>query len=147
MKYQIRLIGILGLVLLVFSTSNSKAKSKEQIQDLNLDCEAKSIFYSYPDNISFIKDLHSHSRELYSEKFRIEFSSPDRAIKKHSNDIVADEEYSVTKVGSVYKLKFIKGTDDISAVIDLPNKKYSSISEKSDALIRIKATGTCIQQH
>jgi hypothetical protein len=90
--------------------------------------------------------LHSHSRDLYNEKFRIDLLSSDRAVKKHANDMIADEEYSVTKVRSLYKLKSIKGTNDFSAVIDLSNRKYSSISEKSDALIRIKAQGTCIER-
>jgi hypothetical protein len=146
MKYRIRLIARLLTILSSFLGHSYTAKSIELLPKLSLYCETNSIYYSYSDNISYIKDLHSHSRDLYNEKFRIDLLSSDRAVKKHANDMIADEEYSVTKVRSLYKLKSIKGTNDFSAVIDLSNRKYSSVSEKSDTLIRIKAQGTCIER-
>lgn len=142
MQYRIRLIATLATIHSLFLT-NYRAKSNELPQKVSLYCETSSIYYSYSDKISYINDLYSHSRDLYSEKFRIEVLSSKKAIKKHTNDMVADEEYFVTKAGSLYKLKSTKGTDDFSAVIDLSNKNYSSTSEKPNALIKIKAHGAC----
>lgn len=57
----------------------------------------------------------------------------------YTNDMIEDEGYFVKKIGSLYKLKSTKGTDDFLAVIYLSNKKYSSTSEKPNDLITIKA--------
>lgn len=133
------------LITSYFAITSAYAKPKEASIKLTMHCETKSVFFSYPNNNSYIKDLYSHSRELYSEKFLIDFLSSDKALKKQANDIIEDVDYSVIKTGSLYKLKSIKGTDDISVVIDLKSGKYSSISEKHDAMIRIKATGTCVR--
>ena len=61
----------------------------------------------------------------------------------YTNDMIEDEGYFVKKIGSLYKLKSTKGTDDFLAVIDLSNKKYSSTSEKPNDLIKIKAPVIC----
>ena len=45
--------------------------------------------------------------------------------------------------GALYRLKSIKGADDFSAVINTSNGKYISISEKYDAMVRIKSNGIC----
>ena len=131
------------MLITFFSTNACFGKSPEQSFDFSLKCETSNTFFAYADNNAYIKDLHSHTRELYTEKFIIDFPSHDKATKKHVNDMVEDEDYSVIKTGSLYKLKSIKGADDISVVIDLKSGKYSSVSEKHDALIRIKAKGTC----
>lgn len=143
MKSCNKIIKTLMIATFVFSISYCLAKSPEQSSSASLRCEAKSTFFSYTDNSSYIKDVHSHAKELYSEKFIIDFPAPDRATKKHINDMVEDEDYSVIKTGSLYRLKLLKGTDDVSVVIDLKTGNYSSVSEKHDVMIRIKAKGTC----
>ena len=133
------------IVVASFTTSMCFAKSKEKSSIISLRCETKSQFFSYADNASYIKDQPLHTKALYSEKFIIDFLSSDRAIKKHANDMIEDEEFSIIKAGSVYELKSIKKADDISVVIDLQSGKYSSIAAKQDAMIRIKATGNCVK--
>jgi len=143
-----KLLHIASTFLLIssyVSITSAYANPKETSKNLILRCETKSMFFSYPNNNAYIKDIHSHTRELYSEKFLVDFLSSEKALKKHNSDMIEDVDYSVIKIGSLYKLKSIKGTDDISVVIDLKSGKYSSISEKHDAMIRIKSTGTCVK--
>ena len=59
--------------------------------------------------------------------------------------MIEDQNYSVTRTGPLYKLKSIKGTDNESIIIDLKSGNYSSVSEKHNAMIRIKSTGTCVK--
>lgn len=147
MKYITSLLEILPITVCLFLTNIFIAHSKDLAQKFSLYCETTSIYYSYSNNISYIKDLHSHKRDFYSEIFRIEILSSERAIKKYANAILADEAYSIVKAGSLYRLKSVNGSEYNSAVIDLSSGKYTSVSEKSDALIRIKENGTCIEQH
>lgn len=143
MKYGIRLITTVTISLCSMLAHNFWAKSTELLPKTSLYCETTSTYYSYPDNMSYIKDLPTHSKNLYSEKFKIEFFQIGKAIKKHTNDIVSDEEYLFTMGGALYRLKSIKGADDFSAVINTSNGKYISISEKYDAMVRIKSNGIC----
>jgi hypothetical protein len=144
MKY-LHIIAANLIIIPCFFITKSAANPQESSSKLTLNCETKSRYFSYADINSYIKDLSSHSKELYSENFLIEFQSSDKATKKHANDKVEDEDYSAIKNGSLYRLKLIKGTDDISIVIDLKTGNYYSVSEKPDAMIRIKATGTCVK--
>ena len=137
-----------GTYLLISSfvaIKSAYANPKETSNNLTLHCETKSMYFSYPNNNAYIKDLHSHTRELYSEKFLVDFLSSEKALKKHVSDMIEDVIYSVTKTGALYRLKSIKGTDDESVVIDLKSGNYSAVSEKHDAMIRIKSTGTCVK--
>lgn len=136
---------ILLLISNYVTITSAYANPKETFNNLTLRCETKSIFFSYPDNNAYINDIHSLTRELYSEKFLVDFLSSEKASKKHANDMIEDQNYSVTRTGPLYKLKSIKGTDDESIIIDLKSGNYSSVSEKHDAMIRIKSTGTCVK--
>ena len=143
-----KLLHIASTFLLIssyFSITSAYANPKETSKNLILRCETKSMFFSYPNNNAYIKDLHSHTRELYSEKFSVDFLSSEKALKKYTRDMIEDVIYSVTKAGALYRLKTIKGTDDESIIIDLKSGNYSSVSEKHDAMIRIKSTGTCVK--
>lgn len=143
MKHYIRFIITATISLFSMLANTLWAKSTELLPKMSLYCETTSTYYSYQNNMSYLKDLPTHSKNLYSEKFKIEFFPIGKAIKKHANDIVADEEYLFTIGGTLYRLKSIKGADDFSAVINTSNGKYSSISEKHDAMVRIKSNGTC----
>lgn len=134
-----------SLISFCFLATNCEAKSPELLTQLSLQCETQSTYFVYLDNNSYIKDNPSNTKQLYTERFSIDFKSQDRATKKHQDDKVPDEFYSVKKNGTIYKLKSIQGAEDISTVINLSNGKYSSVLEKTDVLIRIKSNGNCLK--
>jgi hypothetical protein len=141
-----RILRISFTICSAFFALNAIAKPKDPEQKIVLHCDVKSSSNAYPDNLSYIKDNPSSTKELFSDKFNIEFTSPKTAIFKHDNDMIADEEYSVIKTQSLYKLKSIKSSEDTSIVIDLTTNNFSAVHEKHDALLRIKSVGNCQKQ-
>ena len=108
-----------------------------------LHCNAKVLYFAYPDRAAFDKDIPSVTKDYYTEKFDFIILPNNIATKQHHLDMVSDEEYNFTRNGDILKLKSLEKSEHINDVINVSTGEYSSVIEKSDAMVRLKSEGKC----
>ena len=121
------------------STENQYDFSKKII----LHCNAKVLYFAYPDRAAFDKDTPSAKKDYFTEKFDFIILPNNIATKQHHLDMVSHEEYNFTRNGDILKLKSLEKSGHITDVINVSTGEYSSVIEKSDAMVRLKSEGKC----